>query len=236
MEAKFRAHGVRSDDLKFCVVVDNLDKDTMLEIADFIESPPATDKYTRLKETLIARVTDSDEKRWKKLLTDVELGDRKPTNLLREMRRLTGNSVNEQLLQTLWLQRMPPRIQELLSVLEGVPLEKMAEVADKAIERTFPSVATVDRATTSETVTLAAIEQLIQRQIQQLVISQDSRRPASPSPRRPRSRASSASRGRGQRGKYCYYHCKFGKNARNCSKPCAWNEAREVKQPDNAEN
>lgn len=107
LEAKFRAHNVRSDDLKFCVVVDNLDKESMLEIADVIESPPSADKYNHLKETLISRVTDSDEKRLKKLLTDIELGDRKPTHLLREMSRLTNNAVDEQLLQTLWMQRLP---------------------------------------------------------------------------------------------------------------------------------
>lgn len=94
LEAKFRAHGVRSDDLKFCLVVDNLDKESMLEIADIIESPPTDNKYQRLKETLISRLTDADEKRWRKLLTDVELGDRKPTHLLREMRLLTGNAVD----------------------------------------------------------------------------------------------------------------------------------------------
>lgn len=54
------------------MVVDNLDKESMLEI---IEAPPDTGKYTLLKETLITRLTDSDEKRWKKLLNDIELGD-----------------------------------------------------------------------------------------------------------------------------------------------------------------
>lgn len=63
LEAKYRAHNVRSDDLKFCVVVDNLDKESMLEIADIIESPALDNKYTKIKETLISRLTDLDEKR-----------------------------------------------------------------------------------------------------------------------------------------------------------------------------
>lgn len=65
LEAKFRAHNIRVDDLKFCVVVDNLDKEFMLEIFNVIESSPITEKYLKIKETLILRLTDSDEKRWK---------------------------------------------------------------------------------------------------------------------------------------------------------------------------
>lgn len=70
----------------------------MLEIVDIIESPPATDKFQKLKETFIFWLTNSDEKRWRKLLTDVELGNCKSTHFLREMRQLTGNSVDERLL------------------------------------------------------------------------------------------------------------------------------------------
>lgn len=166
LEAKFRAHNVRSDDLKFCLVVDNLDKESMLEVADIIESPPSADKYTRLKETLITRLTDSDEKRWKKLLTDT-IGDRKPSHLLREMRRLTGGTVDEQLLQALWLQRMPLRVQEILSVVEGVPLEKLAELADKAIER-IPTTATSVQATATEQMTGATASSAIEKLTQQV--------------------------------------------------------------------
>lgn len=92
LEAKFRAHNVRSDDLKFCLVVDNLDKDSMLEVADIIESLPLTEKYKTQGNA--HQPPDSDEKRWRKLLTDIELEDHKPSHL-REMKRLTGNAVDE---------------------------------------------------------------------------------------------------------------------------------------------
>ncbi|XP_077256528.1 uncharacterized protein LOC143894258 [Temnothorax americanus] len=235
LEAKFRAHSVRSDDLKFCVVVDNLDKESMLEIADVIESPPASDKYQKIKETLISRLTYSDEKRWRKLLTDVELGDRKPTHLLREMRRLTNNSVDEQLLQTLWLQRMPSRVQELLSVVEGVALDKMAELADKAMERTVPTVAAVDTATPGTDPTLMSSISELTRQIQRLVADKDEGRQAR-SKRRGRSKSRSRTGDKSQPSKYCFYHARFGKNARNCTQPCAWVKPLAIKAADKAEN
>ncbi|XP_071638454.1 uncharacterized protein [Temnothorax longispinosus] len=190
-------HNIRSDELKFCLVVDNLDKESMLEIADIIEAPPAADKYQMLKDTLISRLTDSDKKRLKKLLTGGELGDRKPSHLLREMRCLTNNSVDEKLLQTLWLQRMPTRIQELLAVAEGVSLDKLAELADKAIERTLPSVSAVEAPSTASDPTLPSAS------------------------------------------KHCYYHKKFGKDARNCSQPCSWTKTKTtlaIKAPEESEN
>lgn len=226
LEAKFRAHNVRSDELKFCVVVDNLDKESMIEIADIIESPPSTDKYNKLKETLINRLTDSDEKRWKKLLTDVELGDRKPTHLLREMKRLTSNAVDEQLLRTLWMQRLPTRVQEILSIVEGVPLDKLAELADKAIERTNPAITTVTNLSTTETDagTSSSIEKLTQ-QLQTLVTAMEKGRWPRSKSRGRRNRSRSVSRNRANPGKYCYYHTRFGEKARNCEQPCTWIKA-----------
>ncbi|XP_036151008.1 uncharacterized protein LOC118648727 [Monomorium pharaonis] len=47
----------------------------------------------------------------------------------------TGTNVTDNMLRTLWLQRLPPRIQELLAVLDEVSLDKLAACADKAHDR-----------------------------------------------------------------------------------------------------
>lgn len=229
LDAKFRANNVRSDDLKFCLVIDNLDKDTMLEVADVLDNPPEDNKYQKLKDTLISRLTDSDEKKWKKLLTDIELGDRKPTSLLREMRTLTGNAVSEQMLQTLWLQRMPVRVQELLAIVENVPLEKLAELADKAIERTVPSVSEIATQKVTEP-TVAAINELT-KQLQQMMSSHNYRRPRSRTPFSRYKSYRSTSRDADRQARICYYHTKFGVNARKCTKTCTFQR---TQQPDNA--
>lgn len=228
LDAKFRANNVRSDDLKFCLVIDNLDKETMLEVADVLDNPPEDNKYQKLKDTLISRLTDSDEKKWKKLLTDLELGDRKPTSLLREMRTLTGNAVSEQMLQTLWLQRMPVRVQELLAVVENVPLDKLAELADKAIERTVPSVNEVATQRTTEP-TIAAINELT-KQLQQLISSYNYGRPRSRTPSSRYKNYRNTPRDTDRQPKICYYHTKFGINARKCTKTCTFQR---TQQPDN---
>lgn len=107
----------------------------MLAVADVIEMPPALDKYLTLKNALIARFTDSEEKRLRLLIAGVELGNKKPSEMLRELKQLSGGCVTDNVLQILWLQRLPPRIQEMLAVVKGVSLDKLAKLADKVSDR-----------------------------------------------------------------------------------------------------
>ncbi|KAK4871748.1 hypothetical protein RN001_015872 [Aquatica leii] len=110
VDAQFYQFGVRADTTKYYTVVAALDSNVLQQVADVIENPPATDKYEALKCQLIARFTDSQEKQLRTLLTDLELGDRQPSQLLREMKALAGNKIDEEVLRTLWLQRMPSQI------------------------------------------------------------------------------------------------------------------------------
>lgn len=86
----------------------------MTTVADLLENPPAAGKYDNLKEQLIKRFADSHEKQLRTLLLGIELGNKKPSQLLREMKTLAGTDATEGLLRTLWLQRLPDRIQQML--------------------------------------------------------------------------------------------------------------------------
>jgi len=68
------------------------------------------------------------------LLRGIELGEKKPSQLLRDMKALAGENATEGLLRTLWLQRMPMRIQEMILIFDGANLEKLAECADKLVD------------------------------------------------------------------------------------------------------
>jgi hypothetical protein len=57
--------------------------------------------------SLISCNSDSREQQIRKFLNEFELGDRKPSELLREMKTLAGDHVDEHMLQTLWLHRLP---------------------------------------------------------------------------------------------------------------------------------
>lgn len=134
IESEFTAYCVRSDDIKYSAVVRHLDEQSMIAVADVLEQPPAVGKYEKLKATLIERFSDSLEKQMR-TLEATELCDKAPSVLLREMRTLAGANVTDNMLRTLWLQRLPIRTQELLTILDDVNLDKLAAYADKAHDR-----------------------------------------------------------------------------------------------------
>lgn len=103
-------------------------------VAEIIEKSPERDKYIYLKNLLINCFTDS-EKRLRQLLAGVELNDKKPSDLLRELKQLAGGTISDNVLYSIWLQRLPFRVQATLAVVEDSPLVKLAELADKIIDR-----------------------------------------------------------------------------------------------------
>ncbi|GFR10303.1 transposon Ty3-I Gag-Pol polyprotein [Trichonephila clavata] len=131
------------------------DHETLSSVSDILFKPPATNKYNELKERLIAEFSDSANKQIRKLLSELQLGDDKPSHLLRKMRVLaSGASLNDDFLKTLWLQRLPSEMQSILSV-SSETLENLAKLADKIAEvRTDPflNVSVMDKSTSSNPV------------------------------------------------------------------------------------
>lgn len=75
----------------------------MTAAVDILEDLPTTNRYEFLKNNLIKRFTDSKEKQLRTLLLGLELGDKKPSHLLRDMKSLAGADATDGLLRTLWL-------------------------------------------------------------------------------------------------------------------------------------
>lgn len=222
LESEFVFYRVQSDNIKYNAIVRcHLDEQTMLAVADTIERPPDSDKYKTLKDVLIARFTDSEEKRLRLLIAGVELGERKPSEMLRELKQLSGGCVTDNVLQTLWLQHLPSRIQETLAVVEGVSLDKLAELADKIIDRNSNAVvASAELPTTQQAQVLADLV----KKVEALVINQ--RRGRSKSRHRDKSRQRSDTKNKTDSSKknICYYHKRFGSQARRCTRPCEFEE------------
>ncbi|GFX19152.1 hypothetical protein TNCV_3012961 [Trichonephila clavipes] len=73
----------------------------------------------------------------RKLLIGEELGDRRPSELLRVMRRRAeSHSVPDDLMLELFQQHLPTRVQSILAAISPLTLEKAAEVADRVMEVT----------------------------------------------------------------------------------------------------
>ena len=115
IEAQFENAGVTNDVTKYNCVVGHLDPQFSKEVKDVILSPPATNRYLKLKTELVRRLSASQELKVKQLLTHEKLGDRKPSQFLRHLQGLAGPTVPEDFVRTIWCSRLPANTQTLLA-------------------------------------------------------------------------------------------------------------------------
>ncbi|GFR05779.1 retrovirus-related Pol polyprotein from transposon 297 [Trichonephila clavata] len=133
VESALKAAKITVDATKFHCVVAALGSSVLNCIVDILKSPPATDSYGALIERNVDYFAESEPARLKTLFQDMTLGDKRPSQLLQEMRTLAGNKVTEEGLKVLWLQRLPVAMQQIFSV-NSEDLTGLTKVADKIFE------------------------------------------------------------------------------------------------------
>lgn len=237
VEAQFSCRRITTQKTKFDHVVSSLTPQFAAEVRDLLLRPPDDQPYDTLKAQLIRRTAASEQRKLQLLLTTEELGDRKPTQLLRRMQQLLGDrpGTDESVLKELFLQRLPPNVRMVLaSTPDATTLDKLAEMADKIIEvvapppptlaTPAPSVAAANAPSPLETevgqlrADLARLEKLV---VQQLARPRSSSRSPYRSSRRSPSPAATPGTST-PTDAYCWYHRKFGSQAHSCRAPCAW--------------
>ncbi|KAJ2937517.1 hypothetical protein O0L34_g18662 [Tuta absoluta] len=88
-------------------------------ISDILDNIPATNKYEVLKERLLKAFQESSEQQFHKLVKEMDLGQQRPSQLLRRMQELARNTgVGDDPLKNLWLSRLPPAVRAVLAVLQ----------------------------------------------------------------------------------------------------------------------
>ncbi|XP_055922150.1 uncharacterized protein LOC129953224 [Eupeodes corollae] len=128
IEAQFHNNRISSDNSKFNAIIAALDPEILNEVSDLVQTPPVTDKYPAFKKQLIGRFTESKERQLNKLITSLELGDRRPSSLLREMRRLAGENVPDDMLSTIWMSKMQNHVRGILS--SSLDITALSKIAD----------------------------------------------------------------------------------------------------------
>ncbi|KOB72057.1 Uncharacterized protein OBRU01_07409 [Operophtera brumata] len=78
-----------SDETKFNIEVSKLDKEAIQQVADVLVDPPAQNKYNTLRTRLLAIHEESENRQLQKIIVEMELGEQKPSQLLRRMRDLS---------------------------------------------------------------------------------------------------------------------------------------------------
>ena len=213
IEAQFATRGITVQKTKFDYVVASLAPEFATEVRDLILQPPEATPYDRLKEQLIKRTAASEQRRLQQLFNAEELGDRKPTQLLRRMQQLLGDkatNTDAAFMRELFLQRLPSNIRMVLaSTPDTGNIEDLAQLADKVMEVAVPSVASVTTSTELQQLRQEVTD--LKGMLQSLKLTQ----------RRSRSRPPSPAPCSEQSQELCWYHAKFGDQARKCRPPCS---------------
>ncbi len=231
VEAQFSTRGITVEKTKYDHIVAALASDTATIVRDLILFPPADAPYATLRAALIKRTVGSNQQKLQRLLTCVELGDQKPSQLLRRMRQLWNDDMGEPLLRELFLQRLPANVRMVLaSSNPTTTIDELAETADRVMEVSVPVISAVgSNPRASATAEIESLRSEV-RKLQELmttmsVHARSSRRRSptpfrrrSPSPARPAHSRSPAS------GDHtlCWYHQRFGEAATKCVAPCRY--------------
>lgn len=222
VEAQFTISNITSEYTKFNYLISQLEPRYVENIWDIIASTSSA-KYSEAKERLLNIFKESEACRIQRLVTGMDLGDMKPSQLLQKLRSLATDVISDKVLKTLWLQKLPDNIRNVLLVSEE-ELAKLAIMADKISEMSpkseLYSINKESKLTEDLVSRIASLEQAIAK----LSIDRQPR-PRSNATSRSSSRNRSRSRKRfDPRGKYCYYHFRFGSRCipEKCQPPCSW--------------
>lgn len=135
LEAQFAIAGITADSTKFYHVISQLEQRYLIQVDDVVNKPPADGKYEKIKETLISRLTPSNKDCLRQVVKYEELGNRKPSQLLRHMRSLGRSAMTDEMLLFLWSTRQPAPVQAFIATQpSNMDLDTLAELADKVNE------------------------------------------------------------------------------------------------------
>ncbi|GFX21403.1 uncharacterized protein TNCV_2821111 [Trichonephila clavipes] len=201
----------------------------MIESTFELASPkPITESKTKYNYAVshlppdIATVVRDEIRR---LLAGESLGDRKPSELLRIMKRRAENhNIDDYLLFELFNQAMPVSVQTILASISPITSDKASEVADRilaisphAINAVSASGASPSSVTDRRSSTDMLLDEVkaLRKEVADLRRSRSQFRHNN-NVRRKRSNSRSS--------KLCWHHFRFQANAKKCIPPCSFTE------------
>lgn len=228
----FSASGVNDDNRKYNTVMAQVPPSKLMELRPIIEALPNLNRYTYIKRALVEHFADSQQRRLQKVLSDMPLGDSKPSKLFYDMSRTSNGALSDAVLIDLWATRLPSHAQAAVAASQGTPAERV-RIADAVTEsmsmRNINQVEAVpSNAADYQWPGLDAIRNEIAAMFRQY--SSDTRnqsRGRSRSGNRARSGKQDRSQPRRRESsienfEHCWYHRQFGSKANACKEPCTY--------------
>lgn len=193
VEAQFQTRKITSSRSRYHHVVASLNQETCSIIRDILVGDEAEQTYENLKATLIERTALSEEQRMRKLVALGPLGDRRPSQLFRDMQLLDpDNKAGSGMKKAIFINLMPAHIRAVLRARNDLSLAEISHLADSVLD--------------PEDQTTSAF----------LPISQVS-------PQAPPVPSDIQSLRRQQKStNFCWFHRRWGSKAQKCTPPCSW--------------
>lgn len=218
VEAQFNTKQITLDQTKYDYVVSSLDSNTAEEIQHLLLNPPRTGKYASLKAELNKTFGKSQFERDSELLNINGLGDRRPSALLRKINAL--NNDPETLKRAIFLANLPSEIRSVLVAQDFADTEQLATAADRVWEsRSY----TINQLSCPLTPPASSI--MPNDDIDSIHAISANHKPRQPrrQPRQQGARSTSPS-------SICFYHTRFGLDARKCNGNCKFSSLLSNKQ------
>lgn len=242
IEESFRAHNIFNHQLRFHKILESLEQSIISHIANVIRSSSCDDKYTEAKRQLISIFKTTEEKKFRRLLEEIELGDRKPSTLYREMSELACNNITDEMLVNLWIKKLPQSISQQVQALRLViQPSDILSAADTLFDNAPVGINEIRHKNLPEEDKKSDMQKMsenflklqnqiqgqcdkMQEQIENFISHSNtdrSRLRENSSRRFSRQRSNSRNSSNGVKNPLCFYHKKFGSSAFKCRKPCS---------------
>ena len=200
----FESKNITDSKTKFNKVVSNLDPETAQIVRDIIMDEPEFLPYELLKLTLTDRTSLSSHQRVQKFLQPESLGDRKPSEMLRQMRQLIGDNTTEAIIKSVFLSRLPENVRTILAAMPNRTTEEIANIADNIYD-----ISPMDKNQNNYNHQLLSEITALREEVKELKQTQ-----------RSKFHTTQAETNEQKSEGICWYHQTFKNKATKCNPPC----------------
>jgi len=204
-ESVFANQRVASHTTKVNFVVGALDEEGVRTIGDLLGSAAS---YDAIRNRLVDAYELPKSVRFREIVKPGGMGDRRPSQLLRDMRNNMPSGIGEDALKEFWLQKLPSSV-TAISSLDG-SLDSLASRADRVMDASNPQ--SVDAFAKDQFTELAGAVAALTQQVQSLTQIVNSSNGSSQQRQTQYDTRTST--------QMCYYHDLYGAKARKCRPPC----------------
>ena len=198
-ERMLHTRRITDDAEMYDALIAHLNYDVLTTLFGFIQDIPDVNQYASLKNKLMSKYALSAESKLEKLFQDTSLANKRPSEVMNEMRRHAGNDIQRDMLMRIWRKRLPGQIRVAIA---NVGNDQAVEFADNAFDAARDieescSRKTDDTASKQMSQDIARLRQDIARLTAQVSSQKSSRNYAPETPYAPSSKSNNAKRASG---------------------------------------